>query len=344
VALTPQVLLKIEDRMKVIAEREYVRLTSALWWQSVAKLRPSTGRKEVLTWLLSTAMIKDQGKGGNISFDELVALYTEYENRYAGSGFRIEKGDLDDADGGGMALAAQWSGDIGAYAAYWPQKRTADILKNGHTASLYRSYDTKAFFATDHPLNPFKPSLGSYANLFTGVASGSYPGACRIDDGVTVDVALVNLGKIFGYIAGIKMPNGEDPRFLRPRALLTPPRLFPRAVQLTSAKLLAQGATGGAATADVESLIKALGFATPTMADELSGFEDDTTFFIVCEQVSSSELGAIVYQEREAFAVNFYGILTDAELGRINQMEWQCRGRNVVGPGHPFLIFKCKAT
>lgn len=344
-ALTPQVLIGLEDRMSIEIEKEYARFTQNLWWQDVARVRPSTGKKEIITWLLSTAQIRDLGRsGGNLSFDDLVATYTEIENKFAGTGLRLTKAQLEDTDGGGMDLAAQWSADVGAYMAYWPQKQVADALMNGHTASLYTGYDGKALFATDHPFNPLNTAAGTFRNIFTSTSSGSYPGACPIDDSVSADVALQNLSKIYGYIATIKMPNGSDPRFLRPSKIICSPRLFPRAVQLTSAKFIAQAVGSAGGSGDVEALIKSMGYATPIQADELAGFESDTTFFVVCEQAASSKLGAVIYQEREAFHMDAYGPMNQAELGRKQEFEWHVHGRNAVAAGHPFLIFKCKGS
>lgn len=344
-ALTPQVLVGLEDRMSVQIENEYARLTQNLWWHDVAKTRPSTGKKEIITWLLSTAQIRDLGRsGGNLSFDDLVATYTEIENKFAGTGLRLTKAQLEDTDGGGLDLAAQWSADVGAYMAYWPQKMVADVLMKGHTASSYTGYDGKALFATDHPFNPLNTAAGTFRNIFTSSSSGSYPGACPIDDSVSADVALQNLSKIYGYIATIKMPNGVDPRFLRPSKIICSPRLFPRAVQLTSAKFLAQAVGSAGGSGDVEALIKSMGYATPVQADELAGFESDTTFFVVCEQAASSKLGAVIYQEREAFHMDAYGPMNQAELGRKQEFEWHVHGRNAVAAGHPFLIFKCKGS
>lgn len=340
-ALTPSFVMDLESRMRVESESEYTRFKDNAWWQRFARVRTSTGRRELITWLLSTAQIKDQGDGGNTRFDDLVSVITEYEHKFAGTSLQLRRSQLTDTDGGGMDLAAQWSTDIGAYMAYWPQKQVTDIFKNGHTASRYTAYTQKAFFAVDHPNNPFKSSAGTYANLHsTAGGTTSYP----IDDSVTLDVALQNLGKLFGKLAEMKMPNGEDPRFLRPETLLVPPRLFPRAVQLTDAKFLAQASTGGAGSADVKAVIQALGYATPVMADELAGFESDTTYFLGCKQLASSKLGGIIFSEREAFQVLYYGLVDDAELARMDVLEWQVRGRNAVAPGHPYLIHKIKAA
>lgn len=343
-ALTPEILMDLESRMQVLTESEYQRMAANLWWQSIARVRPSTGRREVMTWLLSTAMIRSQGQGGNVRFDDLVSTYSEYENQDAGAGLKLRKNQLEDTDGGGMDLAGQWARDIGAYMAYWPQKQVSYFLKHAHTASLFTGYDGKAFFASDHPVNPMNDGSVTFQNIFTGAASGSYPGACPIDDTVDDDDALRNLAKIFAYIATIKMPNGEDPRFLRPRAILCGPRMYPRVAQLTSAKFIAKTAGAGAGSADVEMLIKTMGYATPTLADELAGFEDDTTFFVACEQAATSQLGAVIYSEREAFRIGFYGVMDQVELARKRELEWLCNGRNAVAPGHPFLLFKCKGS
>jgi hypothetical protein len=346
-ALTPQFLIDLESRMQRLTENEYNRFAPNLWWNKIAKVRPSTSRREIIYWLLSTAMIKDQGKGGNIQFEDIVSTFTEVENRYSGDGLKLQRAQVEDTDGDGLNLGAEWSTQIGAYMAYYPQKQVTDVLKNGHDINKYRSYDKVAFFSsglTAHPYNPFATQLGGFANLLTGAANGAYPGAVPIDDSVSIDDAFRNLAKINSYIKTIKMPNGEDPRFLRPAFILCGPRLFPRAVQLTSAKFLAQAVGSAAATSDVEALIKALGYATPVEVDELAGYEDDKTFFVACEQIASSQLGAVVWVEREPYKINYYGVQDQAELDRRQELEWHCLGRNGIAPGHPHLLFKCKAV
>ena len=344
-AITPQLLLGLEDRMNIIIEREYARLGSTVWWPDVATARQSTGRREFITWMLNTAMIRDLGKeAGKLNFSDLESKYTEIENTYAGEGFRVTKAQLTDTDGGGIDLAAEWAQQIGAYMAYWPQKQVADVLKNGHTAASYTAYDAKALFAADHPVNPANAAYGTFQNIFTGAASGSYPGACPIDDSVTADVALANLAKIFGYIASIKMPNGEDPRGLEPATIICPPRMYPRVLQLTNAKTIAQAASSGGGGADVDALITGLGYSAPRMAAELAGYENDTTFFVVAKQKVGSALGAVVYQEREPFAMANYGPMDESSLGRMQAFEWQVHGRNAVAAGHPYLIYKCKGS
>jgi len=349
-ALTPTYLMDFESRMQRLTEQEYARFNTNLWWQKITKLRSTGARRDVVTWLLSTATIKDQGKmGGNIHFEDLVATYTEVEASYSGDGFKLRRAQLEDTDGDGLNLGSEWSTQIGAYMKYWPQKRVAHFLKSGHTTK-YVGYDKLPFFAMAHPLNPFALNFGNFNNVFTGAAAGAYPGAVPLDESVTLDVALQNLRKIMTYIASLKMPNGEDPRYLRPAFILCSPQLYPRAVQLTEAKFFGQSAGPGGAggsefvTTDVEGLIKALGYATPVMVNELAGFENDTTYFVACENVTSSQLGAVVYTQREPFRINYYGTMDQAQLDRAQELEWHCIGRNTVSAGHPYLLYKCMAT
>lgn len=344
-AITPQFVMDLESRMQRITENEYARMSSRLWYQTITKVRETGARRDVLYWLLSTATIKPQGKGGNIAFEDLVSTYTEIETEYSGDGLKLLRSQFEDTDGDGLNLGSEWSGQIGAYMAYWPQKQVANFLKNGHDATKFTTYDKLAYFATNHPVNPYAAKFGLYANIFTGAADGAYPGAVPIDWSVTADTALMNLAKIMSYIASIKMPNGVDPRFLRPRAILCSPYLFPRAVQLTSAKVLGQAVAGGGyASADVEALISALGYAMPIQADELAGFENDKTFFVACDLVQSTQLGAVIYTQREPYKINYYGTQDQAVLDRAQELEWHCIGRNKVSAGHPYLLFKCCAT
>jgi hypothetical protein len=352
-ALTPEFLFDLESNMRVIQEDEFARLASNLRWSEVMKVIPSGSKKEIVTWLLSTARIETLGKtGGNIPFHDLVTTYTTFEPEFAGGGLRLSRPNFEDLDGNGVKAAEKWSRDMGALSAYWPQKLMFKALKEGHLATSV-GYDGQPFFganpASAHPVNPFKPEFGYYANLFTGGASGSYPGACPIDDSVTLDVALQNYSKLAAYIESIRMPNGEDPRMLYPELIIAPPRMKARVKQLTTAKYIAQAAATGGGGADVEAVVKGFGFAEPWIAQELAGYENDTTFFLVCRELASSELGALVFIEREPFRTNYYtgqggGTGVDAILNRTDELEWHNKGRNGVGYGHPYLIFKCKGS
>lgn len=343
----------LESRLRVIQEDEYTRMSASenMWWEPFTKVVPSGSRKELFFWILSTATIEAQGKGGNLEFDDMVILESDYTNLDAGKGLKMPKNQLEDLDGQGVQIAESWVRQISAQAAYWPQKQVSKLILAGETG---KAYDGKTYFATDHPYNPFDTNAGSYKNLFTGGASGIYPGALKIDESVTLDTAFSNIGKAIAYIKSLRMPNGKDPRFLVPRFLVGGPALQQRLVQLTNAKFIAQIASSGAGSADIEAVIKRWGLNTPVVAPEFSSAAtgdatDDTSWYIGCEQMTSSQLGALLYVDREPFKVTYYtgsggGTGVDAILDRARELEWHTHGRNVTGYGHPYALFKAKAA
>lgn len=339
-AITPEYLVDLETNMRLVSSQLYQRLQSKLWWRTICKEMTSNAKKERITWLLDSAKISRTGKGGNIEFEDIVSQTTEFENLNAATGLKLKKEQLEDHDGNGVDLAAHWSRQMGSYAAYWPQKMLAQaMLANPST------YDGKAFFATDHPVNPFDTALGTFRNRFTSTSSGIYPGALPIGS-VSVEVAIENLAKAIAYVASIPMPNGEDPRHLELGTMLVPPALSARASQITNAKLIAQVASSGAGSADVEAVIRDFGLAQPVVCRELgSAFGgSDTTWYLAVRDVTADELGAFVYVNREPFSVVYHGPQTDAQLARIREFQWTTEGRNVIGPGHPYLLFRCEAT
>jgi len=343
-ALTPEFLFDLESNMSVISSREYQRLLNASWWNLIARRMDSGAKKERINWLLDTAKIQRPNAkrgGGQAIFDDLVALTTEYENENANGGLKLKKEQLEDTDGNGVQLATEWSRQIGAYAAYWPQKELARAIRANPV-----TYDGVAFFATNHPVNPFLPAAGNFANLFTGVAAGGYPGALPIDESVTLDVAVANVQKALAYIASIKMPNGEDPRQLRAVRILVPPALVARAQQITNAKFIAQAAVTGGGAADFEAVVRNWGFGQPVEAAELGAAfgGSDTSWYILTEEITTNELGAFVYVDREPFAILFHGPMSSAELARKRELQWLTEGRNVIGAGHPYLFFRADAT
>lgn len=341
-ALTPSWMMDLETNMRVITAQEYQRLNSNVWWNRIAKRIESTSRKERLLWLLDTARIQVTGRnGGNLEFEDIVATTTEIESENAAAGLKLKKEQLEDTDGNGVDLAAHWSRQMGAQGAYWPQKLVAKALLSNPTG-----YDGVSFFNTAHPVNPFDAAAGTYSNVFTGSASGIYPGALPIHN-VTVDVAVQNIAKAIAYVASLKMPNGEDPRFLRLAAIFVPPALTARAQQITNAKYIAQAAATGGGSGDVEAVVRNFGLGQPVECPELSSAftnGSDTDYYLAMEEITTNPLGAFNYIDREPFSVVYHGPMTSAELARSRVFQWTTEGRNKVAPGHPFLLFKCKAT
>lgn len=334
--------------MQLLTEEGYVDLSSSLWWSKVAKQRQSASKRDVLYWLISTATLEDQGDGGNVEYDPIMAAYTEITNSQRGKGLRLNENEMVDLDGNGLEQAAQWSRDMGQLFAYDPQLLVAKLVNAGESSI---GYDKVALFSASHPLNPVHSNGLTFANLFTGSASGTYPGALPIDESVTAEQALINLGKLYTYMSTVAHPNGVIPRQLEPVDLLVPPALMPRATLLTDAKFIAMSAGALAAqggTTDVEGLIKMLGFAKPTKCTELAAAfgGSDTSYYATFAPFGKrkSQLGSIVYIERTPYSILYHGPMDQAELNRKDVFEWKAKGRNAVAPGHPYEIAKMKAS
>lgn len=345
-ALTPSFVFDLETNMRMLSENEYLRWSSTpgfLWWDKLAVRRPSMTRREIVTWILNTAQIETQGKGGNFAFDTLTIIDREFTHDTHGKAFKLRRQQFEDLDGNGVQLASEWASQIGAQQAYWPQKQIFNLLRNGEGTTVATGYDGLAYFHASHPVNPNDTSVGTYSNLFTG---GS---AAPIDDSVSLETATINLAKVYAAIAALKMPNGVDPRGLRPAGIFCAPRLMPRAVQLTNAKFIAMSSAAGAGgSGDLAGYVQNMGFGSVTQIDELAGI-DDTSYYVAAQQLGASAQGALVYIDREPFTVRYYtgrggGTGVDAILDRADELEWHTSGRNGVAYGHPYLLFKVKAA
>ncbi len=337
-AITPSFVYDLESRMRKIQVNLYAALAAASnqWNDTCTKVLTTGARKDVVTWILETAQLASLGRqGGNIGFDDMVVLEYDYEVDEAGRGLKLQRKKFEDLDGNGVNLALAWVKQQTSQAAYWRQKRVAALIAAGETGL---AYDGQVFFSTAHPNNPYDTAAGSFSNRIANVP---------IDASVSRSTALDNLATVFATIRAIKMPNGVDPRFLEPKALLVPPALFPIAAQLTEAKLLAQVAlagTAGGGSASIEGFVEAMGYAHPTQAAEFAG--TDTDYYVVCKQQESDEMGALIYVEREPFSIRYYtgrggGTGVDAVLDRADELEWHHTGRNIATYGHPYLMFKC---
>lgn len=337
-------LFDLESNMQIIAENSYLSLVKDQWWRLLAKELPSKSKKERIIWLLETGFL-EYGVEGQAQFADLATVMQEFENKYVGgTGLKMLKSQLEDLDSGGIAAASAWARTMGALAANFPQQELAAAILANPTA-----YDGIAFFhanaggTTGHPINPTDTSLGRFANLFTGAASAANPGACPIG-GVTIDVAQANLNKALSYINSIPQPNGRNPRKLKATKLFVPPALEYSAILATQSKMIAMAAASGGGGADVTMAISALGLDTvkvPEFATSLGG--SDTSYYIGCEDVGG-QLGAFCYVNREPFSISYHGPMTDAQLASKREYEWLPNGRSVVGPGHPYLLFKVNAT
>lgn len=387
--ITPSFVMEYERRMRAITEVEYARRLASknTWWNKVARPMQIEGKTERVTWLLDTATIEPIGPTGvgELGFEDLVTQTAEYPTFRHGRGIQVHRDQIEDLDGTGLDILAKWSENIGNETAYYPQRLMAQLILNGAaTDNSANAYDGQPFFADNttnggngHPNNPFNLAAGFYTNWLHGAASGSYPGACPIDEtnATTVDIAFSNVQKVITYIAGLKMPNGVDPRFLTPAFILVPPALTKRIAQITDAKFIAQmaGANAGG-SGDVAAVHEFWGLGQPVIVQEFASTTSyagkfpfvvaatgnvsykqntvtgsDTTWYLVCQEMQTTRLGGLLYVQRKPFKVNYYtgdqgGTAMSEILDRQNEFEYHVQGRMSGQYGHPYSIFRIDGT
>jgi hypothetical protein len=134
-----------------------------------------------------------------------------------------------------------------------PNEIIAEALEANPTC-----WDGKAFFASDHPLNVFKPSTGTYDNDFTGAGT---------------DPTLANLKLAKAAFRAIKGANGK-PLGLRMTHVLAPAAQEETWKDLLEQDMVIQAIDGGSAFGSVGNRHK--GTVTPIYSDELS---DDSKFY-----------------------------------------------------------------
>ena len=366
-------LFNVEKEYRILNELNYNNMLASenIWYPKVLRTRPMEAKSERLLWLLSTASIEqvspaDGGEnGGNIDFDQLATITTEFFPAEHRRGFLINKMKYLNFVNGGIDPVAKWVADIGTYGAYYPQRLLAQAILMGGSIV---GYDGVSYFNTAHPVHPLISGLGTYANDFTGAASGNYPGALPIDDSVTLPVAYTNLSKALSYITGkVMQPNGNgDPRMLEPLFILYPPRMTAQVAQLTDSDFIPQSGASGSASGDIRPGFKKFRMIEPVMVKEFDagvsytvpysstgGFTtvtgSDTTYYIVCREANTTELGAWVETKRMPFSLHTYtgesgseGV--DAVLGRSHTLEYHYDGWTSVNPGHMFTMFRFQGS
>ncbi|WP_434042248.1 MULTISPECIES: Mu-like prophage major head subunit gpT family protein [Sorangium] len=315
VQITPNFVVKFEDRLQYLIEDSWARVLPRLHWDRLMTVRPSSSRKEIISWMLHMAGIKPLEQGGSLPLEDIVETSHEIENEDFGDALEITRNDFEDADGKGIDRGAQWAKHIGGHGAYWPQEGLYALIAQGETQ---KSYDGVPFFSAQHPINPvIGAGAGTYPNLFTNAA-----------------LTPANFAKAVAAVKRlVKRPDGKS-RFLVPSILVAPTELEDTALTILTAQFLGRD---GSST---DNVLRRYGFGEPIIPHELAS---PTEWYLGCEVVGE-ELPAFIYQERRAFELNTFSHLDHADLHVMKKFRWTYDGRNMVAYGHPFLFFKFKAS
>lgn len=349
--ITPQWVATFETNVQTLIQDAWARSASNSCWDKFMDVRQSQTGRELLFYLLETAKITSEDQGGNKRFDDIAATFFEIVNQNAGAGLRLTKNEIEDNQMSGASLrgmpaldyASNWARQMGGNASYWPQEKMFELLLAGEGTTVGKAYDGLSFFSNAHLTNPLLASGPTYANLFTGAAAStpstdpldaSYPGACPIDaaNASTLDTAFTNISKAIAYIGLLKQPNGK-PRNLKVKYALGGPLLSKRLFEIFDTKYYGTG------SGSTENVLSRMGIE-PVIANEITSA---TEYYLACD-IIEGEGGGLIFQDRSPYVLTSYSLDTLAELQRRKEFEWSFDGRNAAAYGHPYLMFKVKAT
>lgn len=305
--VTVEHVLTTEDRLSKEFDSSYEEAVANAYYESFVNETPGEGAKERLEWLLATAGI-DKLPGGQMTFESLMTAAHEIVHEDFGKGLIIPRNQFEDDSFG---FATDWTAQMGNRVALHPQDLgIAALLGN------LVGYDGVTFFNAAHPLVPGNAALGTYSNVKTSSA-------------LTVD----NFVAACAQMEAFRTPGGPN-RGLKAKYLIVPPALRKAAIEITGAKFV--NAT--------ENVVSSYGVEVVVAADlAASSGGSDTTWYITTEMPGKKMTKPVIYSRRRDFEMTSYDGVTQAQLARMNQLEWHFRGRAGVAMGHPFLAIRCTA-
>lgn len=342
--LSPAVLTAIENELVLIKDSVHDEVTSDIWYQKVVKRVNQAPTKKITTLIpISDARIKPMGsEGGQNKFDELSISTTEETFSFAGTNFEIAQHDLAALQSGGLEAAADWVATVTREGLLYPQQILASGLINNTLQGVDSQVGGPVIPLFGQHQNHYKDaSRGVFSNLLTGAASGEFPGACPVL-GVSIDVAIANLAKVRAYIQTRRTPNGLTMINAKIDKVIVAPSAAAQFSQIMGAKQIAQAASGGAGSANVEAVISWIGVGELVIAPELE--IDSTTYYVTTRAAATDPIGAIKHAVIQDFDIQWLSPMTDAELMKAGDLTWKTQSWFGLRGGHPRGIYKVKAT
>lgn len=326
IAITPTYIQNFETNLTFRATNAWSRTLKNLWYPRLMLVQSTGSAIEYIEWMLETARIGSTGpKGANMGYDGLVAISQTLTHDFYGNGLKLYRSDIEDNK---IPRAPKWATDTGSACAYWPQRLLVEAMQGGKLTVLNgkqnTAYDGKAFFAVDHPINPYDDSLGTYSNQHVGTP-------------FTVE----NLARVCAYIASIQHPGGA-PMGALPTITVFPENFRLRSNQALNADVYTDVLNTLQGAAASNTIKTAYGFEPPILAAEL--MNEPTVWYVGIPAEEDAFDGAFGYIERDPFSINTYGPMDQAALADVQEFKWHNRGRNGAFYGHPYRFHRCESA
>jgi len=324
--ITPTYIQNFETNLTFRMSDAWKRTLRKLWWPRLMLLQSTGSAQEYIEWMLETARIQRTGpKGASMNYDPLVAISHTLMHDHFGNGLQLFRSDIEDDK---VARAPKWATDTGSAQAYWPQRLLVSMMQNGKLTTLdgkvNTAYDGKAFFATDHPINPYDESQQPYSNLHVGTP-----------------FTAENLARVVAYIETIRHP-GDAPMGALPTITVFPSSFRYKATQVLNADMYTDILNTLQGAAASNTFKQSYEFEPPVIAPELSN--EPTVWYVGVPADDDAFDAPFGYLEREPFSVNTFSPLDQAALADVQIFHWHNRGRNGGFYGHPYRFHRCEAA
>lgn len=309
-------VMAFEDRVEKRISNAYQLALQNAWYDRVMSDRVGKGRKDHFEWLLTTAQIYELAKG-EMRYDDLITQAHYVEHKRFGVGLRIDREQWEDDE---VGFASDWMDQAGAAMAMEPQYQAISLLTGGESNL---GYDGVAFFHASHPVHPGDSTKGTYRNLFTTDGQLLGTGATNAP---ALSTTLFPLA--VAKMKQFKMPNGKN-RNLKPDLLIVGPTL-----EKTAREVLFAGYINATDNILKDYQIDLL------VINEIT----DNSWYLQASNGETPGLLPFVRSIRREFQMTSYDGLTQAELNRMDELEWLIKGRYAYTYGHPYQMIKVKVS
>ena len=286
--------------------------TSAeIFWRSIAMLVPSATETMSYAWMEKIPRLRKwlgpRVVQNVVARGPRVVVNDPYELT-----IEIPKHKIQDDTYG---IYAPLATDMGAQAAKWPDDVVAEKFLENPV-----SFDGKAFFATDHPVNLDVSSAGTYSNL----EASAFP------------LTPANYGRVRAKMRAYK---GADGRYIGAKGtlLVVPPSLEEAALMIVNGDFypsLVTGATLGQGDVGTRANIWKSS-AEVLVIDQL---EDAPTTWYVLD--TSKAIKPMVFQLREAPVFTYLTNPADGNVFWNKMFVMGCEARGAADVSLPFLAHK----
>lgn len=305
---TSDLLTEVKTDMSMAFEKALTRNVPD-WHTTIASIVSSGGKSTKYPMMGMLTGLREW-KGERV-FEQFSSYAYSLENKTYEKSVGINVDDLEDLQIDHYpAIAAA----IAEQVQNWPKKLIFSALIAGGSSLCW---DGQFFFDTDHPVDLYNSSLGTYSNSFTSTA-----------------LTAANLQSVVASMSTIAFKDGEVSSFGESGnlVLVVPPQLEDTARQIVSAELVTNGGTN--TMKGVANVLK-----INRLGNTAAG-GSATTWYV--GDVGQA-MKPLIFQQRLAPTITSLMGATDPNVFYKNQYEWGVKARGAAGYGMPFLMAKCAA-